>query len=269
MPELKADARFTLPKDADAPQYSTRIIKPCAALRRRAAPRAPLDTELLYGQGVDVYSINQGWALVKARPLITGPRRNHYVGYVKATALGQANAPQHNVRIIALSAPVFIKPDIKSHIVMALPMNSAVRILSEDEKFIQMDTGYVHVNHIARTPHYRDYVTAAEQFIGRPYIWGGTGAIGVDCSGLVQMALCAAGSDAPRDADQQELYLGKDISDTDYQRGDLIFWAGHVGIMQNRSKLLHANAFHMVTASEPLSVATKRIGPPRRAKRLG
>jgi len=268
MAQNMPDGRFTLPDGIGAVLYSRQIIKPYTALRRRPAPRAPLDTELLYGQGVDVYSVSKGWALVTAKPLVKDPRRQPYVGYVKASALSEAAPAKNTARITALTAPVFVKADIKSHIVMALPMNSAVSVLSKDDKFARINKGYIHVNHIAAPPQGTGFVAIAEQFIGRPYIWGGTGGLGVDCSGLVQMSLCAIGKDSPRDADQQELHLGADIAGVKYKRGDLLFWGGHVGIMQNGSKLLHANAFHMKTASESLAVATKRIGPPRRAKRL-
>jgi len=270
---LLGQARFTLPPHVSVPDYTSQIIKPYTALRRHPAPRAPLDTELLFGQGVDVYEIDKGLALVKVRPLIGSSERPLYIGYVKASAIaaqlklsdtGQGNKSY----VTALAAPVFLKADIKSHIIMALPMNSIIRGYGEDEKFIQMAKGYIHKKHVSPTPIFDDFVVAAAQFMGRPYIWGGTGGLGVDCSGLVQMALCASGIDAPRDADQQEMYLGDDITGDPYQRGDLIFWTGHVGIMQNSAELLHANAFHMKTASEPLAVATKRIGPPRRAKRL-
>lgn len=43
------------------------------------------------------------------------------------------------------------------------------------------------------------------------------------------------------------------------QRGDLVFWKGHVGIMQDRDTLLHANGYHMQVVSEPLSEAVDRI----------
>jgi len=250
-----ADARVTLPPHVSVPDYTSQIIKPYTALRRHPAPRAPLDTELLFGQGVDVYEIDKGLALVKVRPLIGSSERPLYIGYVKASAIaaqlklsdtGQGNKSY----VTALAAPVFLKADMKSHIIMALPMNSIIRGYGEDEKFIQMAKGYIHKKHVSPAPIFDDFVVAAAKFMGRPYIWGGTGGLGVDCSGLVQMALCASGIDAPRDADQQEMYLGDDITGDPYQRGDLIFWAGHVGIMQNSAELLHANAFHMKTSQK-------------------
>jgi hypothetical protein len=43
------------------------------------------------------------------------------------------------------------------------------------------------------------------------------------------------------------------------QRGDLVFWSGHVAIVRDRSSLLHANAFHMSVAIEPIAEAVSRI----------
>jgi len=268
MAQLQQDSRFTLPEGLGAPNYTCQITAPFTALRRTPEPRGALDTELLFGQDVDVYTSEHDWALVKVKPLIDGPARPNYVGYVRVPDLSSANPADNHARIMALAAPVFVDADIKSHILMALPMNSAVRVLSEDEKFARLEKGYIHRKHITRMPQEIDFTTIAQRFIGRPYIWGGTGGIGVDCSGLVQMSLYAVGIDAPRDADQQELHLGRDIELAQYKRGDLLFWPGHVGIMQNSTQLLHANAYHMETSSEPLADAINRIGPPRRAKRL-
>ena len=114
----------------------------------------------------------------------------------------------------------------------------------------------------------------AEGFLGTAYLWGGKSSIGLDCSALVQTGLLAAGIPCPRDSDMQAEALGTDIPvDGPLRRGDLVFWNGHVGIMRDPETLLHANAFHMATASEPLAAARSRIlagggGPIVRAKRL-
>jgi cell wall-associated NlpC family hydrolase len=103
----------------------------------------------------------------------------------------------------------------------------------------------------------------AERFVGVPYLWGGKTTLGLDCSGLVQVALSACGMACPRDSDMQEVTLGVPIdlgSDLSHlRRGDLIFWKGHVAIVRERGSLLHASAFHMAVAIEPLAEAVARI----------
>jgi cell wall-associated NlpC family hydrolase len=117
--------------------------------------------------------------------------------------------------------------------------------------------------HIAENGRYaRDFVEVAERFIGTPYLWGGRTRVGIDCSGLVQMSLEAAGMNAPRDSDMQMRELGEPIavSETldDFQRGDLVFWKGHVGIMLDGVMFLHANAHHMAVAVETLPEVAER-----------
>jgi cell wall-associated NlpC family hydrolase len=127
--------------------------------------------------------------------------------------------------------------------------------------------GFVPAAHLRPAGEYEaDFVAVAERFLGVPYLWGGKTALGLDCSGLVQIALSACGVSCPRDSDMQEAAMvatmAAAISTTDLfqlKRGDLVFWKGHVAIVRDRGSLLHANAFHMAAAIEPIAEAVARI----------
>lgn len=105
-----------------------------------------------------------------------------------------------------------------------------------------------------------DPVDAARGFLDMPYIWGGRGGAGIDCSGLIQRGLAAAGIAAPRDSDMQLAETGTMLApDTPMMRGDLIFFPGHVGIMADDRHLLHATRHHGKTVIEPLADVVARV----------
>ena len=254
------------------------VIVPIAPLHRKAARRSGLETQLLYGHHFDVYETKKGWAWGQARSPIKDSRQKGYVGYVPSRFLDDVKTRASHI-VTALKAPMFAEPDIKSHIVQSLPMGAHIKGQGRLQDFLQIGAGgYVHRRHLRKMsglPAIADYVEIAESHLGLPYVWGGISSDGLDCSGLVLSSLRATSRDAPRDADMMEAGLGYDlaISQRGLKRGDLIFWKGHVGIMQTSGRLLHANAHHMCVATEPLREAVARIlenggGPMTAIKRL-
>ncbi|WP_409432502.1 C40 family peptidase [Litorimonas sp. RW-G-Af-16] len=263
------DRRFTLPSGAKTRLYRGRVIAPSAPLKATPKTSVSLDTELIFGQGFDVYAEAGAWLLGRAVPLVPS-KRKAYVGYVPKRMIAADTVRTAHV-VSTVSAPVFKRADIKSPLMSVLPMNAKIRLEKGEGPLREIaGLGFIHTAHVrcVKNAAPQDFVDVATEFLGRPYIWGGTGQVGVDCSGLVQMALAATGVDAPRDADQQEAHLGAVTALDTALRGDLVFWAGHVGIMEDAKTLLHANAHHMQVAREPLKKAIQRIGPPRILKRL-
>lgn len=236
-----------------------------APVRREPSPEAPLDTEVLHGERLTVYEENgEGWCWVQLRS-------DGYVGWVPANALRPPGpAPTH--RVSALRTFVFPGRSIKAPPVEALSLGSLVTVRPQaGERAGDVTTALtllvsgfcVPTRHLApidsREP---DFVAVAERFLGVPYLWGGKTSLGLDCSGLVQVALTASGVACPRDSDMQERSLGKALPNDDLEnlrRGDLVFWKGHVAIVRDPTTLVHANAFHMAVAIEPIATALRRI----------
>jgi cell wall-associated NlpC family hydrolase len=156
---------------------------------------------------------------------------------------------------------VFPGPSIKLPPIEALPLGAAVAVTRiEDRLAVTAMGGYLPAAHLRPLgDNETDFVAVAERFVGTPYLWGGKTSLGLDCSGLVQVALTACGIACPRDSDMQEEALGTAVPGAAPQRGDLIFWKGHVAIMRDESYLLHANAFHMAVVVEPYAKAVSRI----------
>ncbi len=234
------------------------VIDPQAPLRAEAAPDAPLLTEALKGERVTIYDMNgEGWAWGQLAA-------DGYVGWLPANALAPAGAPPTH-KVTALRTFAFPGPSIKLPPLEALPLGARLGIVRIADRLAVTRSGaYVPSPHLAPLDiDEPDFVAVAERFLGVPYLWGGKTALGLDCSGLVQVALTAAGMSCPRDSDMQEQALGAptgtagDLADA--QRGDLIFWKGHVAIVRDAATLIHANAFHMAVAIEPIADAVARI----------
>lgn len=234
---------------ADGADYC--VVRGHVALRAAPDGDAALETELLHGERFTVYEEKNGWCWGQAA-------LDHYVGYAHLVTLCEPLTPTY--RVIALATPLLAAPDVKAAARDLLPLNAKLTVEKEAGAFARTRGGYVARRHIAPlAAHLADFVAVAEWFLGTPYVWGGKTHAGCDCSGLIQTALEAAGISAPRDTDMMEKALGVPVAQGDLRRGDLVFWKGHMGVMQDATRLLHANAFHMQVASEPLADAIARI----------
>jgi cell wall-associated NlpC family hydrolase len=256
-PDLAAAClRGQVAADAYVEGRALHVCVGTADLRHAPAPDAPLDTQALFGEDVMLYEDHEGWGWVQLA-------RDGYVGYMSMAALVEGRIkPTH--RVTVNRSFVYPGPDLKFSARDALPLGAAVRVRATKGGFAQIDDGaFVFSAHLLPSgENQQGFVAVAERLLHAPYLWGGKTSLGIDCSGLVQISLDAIGIDAPRDTDLQEQALGLPIAaDPDLaglRRGDLVFWRGHVGIMRDETTLLHANAHHMLVASEPLRIARDR-----------
>lgn len=232
------------------------VAVPILALHGQPRFDARLDTQALMGERVRVFDTQEGWAWLQLET-------DNYVGYAALDDLAAPRIePTH--RIAVPSTFMFPAPDIKSQPVVTVTLNARVAVVGGDERFAHLANGrFVVARHLKPLSETEpDFVAVAEAYLNVPYLWGGKSVLGIDCSGLVQLSLEAAGRVSPRDSDMQERELGDALPKDDLgnlRRGDLVFWDDHVGIMTDGRMLLHANGHFMQVAHEPLLTAVERI----------
>lgn len=259
-PDLADEAlRGTVTAERYVTGTAARVALPVVALRPRPETNAGIDTELLFGEVVRVLDRAEDWAWVKSD-------FDGYVGYLPDTALDAgAAAATHIVAVPRTFA--YSGPDLKTPAAFALSIGSRLMVVGESEtrgtRYLTLAGGQSivagHCLAIGETAG-DDYVAIAARFLETPYLWGGRSGFGLDCSALVQLSMMMTGRTAPRDSDMQAAGLGVPIERDALSRGDLVFWKGHVAIMEDEKTILHANGHTMSVAREGLEAAIERIG---------
>lgn len=230
------------------------VATPSAALRKSPAADAEQWDQLLFGEAFDVLEEAGGFCWGQAA-------RDGYVGFVESAALAPGGELATH-RVSAIRTYAFSKPDIKSKPAGLYSLNALVTVEAREGRFAKAAGGGWFIEaHLAPLGEFdSDPAAVAERFIGAPYQWGGRESLGLDCSGLIQQALYACGRSCPRDTDMQAAGLGEPITQDQLRRGDLVFWKGHVVMMLDETRIIHANAHFMNVTIELLADALSRIG---------
>jgi cell wall-associated NlpC family hydrolase len=251
-----------------------RVTAFSAPLRRTPSADASLDSEVLRGEVFRVFEETEDWSWGQLES-------DSYVGYLPSAALGSL-LPEPTHVVSALRTFIYPGPDLKLPALGALSLGARLAVAGETETRGTLyrnlaGTGAVIASHVKPLPASpgSDFVAVAERFVETPYLWGGRTSLGLDCSALVQLSLMATGRSAPRDTDLQEKMVGVPVEggyQASLKRGDLIFWRGHVGILLDRTRIVHASGHHMTVVIEPVAQAIGRIarkhGSPTSVRRV-
>lgn len=237
----------------DAPRYvageAAAVIASVVDLRD--GPSGNRDRQLLWGEAVTVIERNDGWAFVQAA-------KDGYCGYVDGAALGAATTATH--RVATAASHLYSAPRVQASESAALSFGSLVTVTGNEGTFAKTPQGFIPAVHLRPLDApFPDPVGVAELFLGTPYLWGGNSRAGIDCSGLVQAALIACGQPCPADSDQQRTVGTELPEDAALQRGDLVFWKGHVAMAVDADRLIHANGHTMSVAYEGVAACIARV----------
>lgn len=242
--------RGQLQAEAFTPGEAARVVVPVADLC--PAPGALRDRQVLFGAEVVVIERRAEATFVQAQA-------DGYCGWLEVAALG-APAPATHV-VSAAATHVYREASIKRGEVLALSLGARLAVLTTEQSFARTPEGFVPLQHIRPLdPPEADPVAVAERLLGTPYLWGGNSRAGIDCSGLVQLALAQCGCPAPGDSDLQRAAFGAFLPEAEpVRRGDLFFWRGHVAMVCDAETLIHANGHTMSVAHEPIAACLARI----------
>ena len=274
---LKPDRRLTPATDRiahvslqgkiDAASFTSgtalRVVLPLVDLLRR--PNGARERQLALGESFIVVDQTDDHSFGFAT-------KDGYCGWLPDSALADGPAPTHWVA--SSGTHLYPEPRVQSREIAELPMGAQLHVTGQTGAWALTPQGFVPLPHLRTINDWLgDPVAVAEGFLGTPYLWGGNSRAGMDCSGLVQLCHLACGIACPGDADLQET-MGTAIGDnTALQRGDLLFWSGHVAIVVDDHRLIHANGNTMSVAYEDTDACIARItaqngGPVTQRRRL-
>nr|WP_276562501.1 NlpC/P60 family protein [Hoeflea prorocentri] len=239
------------------------VTTPVLDLKLEPDDASGIGTQALLGEDLDLFEERNGWCWVQLK-------EDGYVGYVRADGIAKIGLEATH-RVSVPRTFVYSEADLRSPVVNACSMGSRLALTGETTtrgaRYLDLaGGGAVVARHVELLAHHvSDYVDVAGQFVQTPYLWGGRSGFGIDCSGLVQLSMAACGRDVLRDTDMQERSIGQPVACkddySDLLRGDLVFWKGHVAIVESSNDVLHASGHAMQVVREPLSDAIERIRP--------
>lgn len=194
-------------------------------MRCKPSHTSEMISQILYGETLQLIDKQNNWIFVSTL-------HDNYQGWVQEKQLKSVKSPSSPILLVS-------KPLVQSlnNRNSYLPMGARVVIheVANEDVTETMEMSAESLVHLG------------EKFLGVPYVWGGRTAMGIDCSGYVQLLFMMHGLQLPRDAYQQA-EVGKVILYEDRNSGHLAYFCNpegkinHVGLLVDKNTIIHASA---------------------------
>jgi hypothetical protein len=216
-------------------------------------------------------------------------RSNWYYGFLETDKYHgwlHKNNLEHpldtNYKVISVRSIVLSQPDVKSKSLFYIPICSLIHVNKLTDKWAQIcfkkkeyiQFGYLPKSHISKIGSQKiNWKQIALNLTNIPYKWGGRDTLSIDCSSYIQLICNTQNIYLPRNANEQFSFLKKvyksivlypKLDDGEYdskyfEKGCLVYWERHVGILIDNNIILHANAFHNQVQSENIKFTVDRL----------
>ncbi|MCF6240849.1 MAG: C40 family peptidase [Bacteroidales bacterium] len=290
------DSIKLLPDNSLAGKTKALVRLSVANLRSQPIIKSELISQALMGDKLNLFMKSGSWYLVQTP--------DNYYGWMYAPALTQLSGDeikswQQSEKLIVteIYAHVYEKPDISSQKISDIVIGNLLKQISEKDDFYEVELpdgrkAFVKKLSVENYEQWKasrnatpgNIVATAKQFLGVPYMWGGTSAKQLDCSGFTQTVYELNGIQLPRDASQQ-VKLGIEIDTINHfshlQKGDLLFFGKkatkntkekviHVTIYIGDTEFIHAAGLVKINSLDPAreNFSAYRKGSFLRAKRI-
>ncbi len=257
----------TVMATAQAAEVKGGIVDTTTSLNFRSAPSqsASIIDSLYDGYRVCILGVENGWASITC---------NGNPGYVSAEYLDVLDVMDVNgggAKVTASSLNVRSYPSTSSTVLTQIPQGAVATIDGVNRGWYRVtyngvqgyiSPDYVEVVPVTQTPQSTvtsvtsSIVDYAKQFIGTPYVYGGSSPSGFDCSGYTSYVYKQFGITLPRTSSSQYNYVAK-VSRNELKPGDLVFFGsgsvGHVGMYIGNNQFIHSPSSGKTVCIESMS----------------
>ena len=197
--------------------------------------KSKISSQILYGEKFKILKKNKKWIKIKTS-------FDNYNGFIKKINYTSNYNPTH--KTFKLKTKIY-KKKLSGKMIKTnhfLPFASRISIIDKDKNFVKFDENrWIAIKDINEIRHKeKDYKKMLNLFLKTKYIWGGKSYKGIDCSAILQLFFYYNGKFYPRDTKDQIEYSKKSLTKNKFEKGDIIFWKGHVAICINKNLLIHA-----------------------------